>query len=338
MKNSTIIFSILLCFFINFQEAKGQSQTDIKELKSHDKIEVQNIAIIKRVYKELNTNKNVQILDELYDSEYKGYSPSNSNKPLSLEQAKQSYLWYFRSFPDLEFIIKDIFADGDYVIVRSVFRGTLEGNYYEIKAKGNKIESGEIVIYKLKNGKIVEERYEQNKKDFEKQLKYNTPKGWYLGISSDDFDGGLEKDMSHEGKNSAYLASIGEDIKKFSTILQGCSAAPFKGKKIKMTGFAKSENIEGWAGFWFRIDGEDIKKNLGFDNMQDRPIKGTTDWTKYEIVMEVPNESISLVYGALLSGKGKIWVDNITFEEVTDDESKPTKYITEGPVNTSFEE
>ena len=36
-----------------------------------------------------------------------------------------------------------------------------------------------------------------------------------------------------------------------------------------------------WAGLWMRVDkGKDM---VAFDNMQDRPIKGTTDWQRYYI-------------------------------------------------------
>jgi hypothetical protein len=52
--------------------------------------------------------------------------------------------------------------------------------------------------------------------------------------------------------------------------------------------------------------------------MSDRPIKGSTGWTKYEIVLDVPNNASLIAYGALLSGTGQIWFDNITFEIVGD--------------------
>jgi len=48
---------------------------------------------------------------------------------------------------------------------------------------------------------------------------------------------------------------------------------------------------------------------LGFDNMNNRPIKGTTDWKRYSIVLDVPEESGDLVYGILLDGTGQVWID-----------------------------
>ena len=35
------------------------------------------------------------------------------------------------------------------------------------------------------------------------------------------------------------------------------------------------------AQLWMRLDGE--QKTLGFDNMDDRAVTGTTGWQKYEI-------------------------------------------------------
>ena len=342
MKNSTIILSILFCFLISFQDL--QAQTELEELKVQAKIEAQNIEVVKRVYEELNTNKNIRILDELYDPEYKGYSPSNTKYPSSLKQSKNYYSRAFEAFPDLNFVIKDIFAKGDYVVVRDVFTGTHEAEYWQVVAKGYNVESGGILIYRLENGKIVEKRREFNSLDFKDQLKYEIPDGWgKYGTALDSYNIGIDEKISSEGSKSAFIVSVEEKIEGFATLMQSVDAAPFRGKKIKMTGFAKSENIKGEGLFWLRIDGE--KKDdgerpevLGFDNMEDRPIKGTTDWTKYEIEMEVPDKSVELFYGSILSGKGKIWIDNISFQEVTDDESKPVNYITEGPKNTSFED
>ena len=344
MKNFTIILSFLLCFLISFQGIQAQSQTDLEALKSYDKIETQNIAIVKKIYKELNSNRNVANLDELYSAEYKGYSPSSSNYPYSLKQSKNSYARAFEAFPDSKYVVKNMFADGDYVIVNYVFTGTHERDYWQVEANGYHVESGAITIYRLKNGKIAETWSEFNSLDFKDQMKNEIPNGWWkIGDSRESYSVGIDKENYYEGIRSTFIVSIEENIDGFSGLLQSIDAKPFIGKKIKFTGFAKSENIEGWAGFWLRIDGEskvegERPEMLGFDNMEDRPIKGTTEWAKYEIIMDVPDNSTELFYGTVLSGKGKLWFDNISFEEITDDESYPVKYITEGPINTSFEE
>ena len=57
---------------------------------------------------------------------------------------------------------------------------------------------------------------------------------------------------------------------------------------------------------------------LAFDNMQRRPIKGTKDWTKYEVVLYVPTEATAISYGVLLNETGQIWFKDVTIEIVDD--------------------
>src|SRR5262245_43563879 len=85
----------------------------------------------------------------------------------------------------------------------------------------------------------------------------------------------------------------------------------FGGKKITLTGYLKCENVEdGVAGLWIRVDGEG--QNLKIDNMQGRELKGTQDWKQY--TLEVPydeHDATDIYIGTYISGKGKIWMDNL---------------------------
>ena len=50
--------------------------------------------------------------------------------------------------------------------------------------------------------------------------------------------------------------------------------------------------------------------------MQQRSIIGSTGWEKYEIVLDVPENSTNLAFGILLDGSGQAWIDDICFEVV----------------------
>jgi len=111
----------------------------------------------------------------------------------------------------------------------------------------------------------------------------------------------------------------------------------YLGKRVRMTAWVKSENVEDWAALWVRVDSRD-RRSTAFDNMRDRAIRGDTNWTNYEIVVDVSEDSLSLNYGVMASGKGKVWFDEFTFEIV--DESVAltgTAGRTRNkPTNTSF--
>jgi hypothetical protein len=56
--------------------------------------------------------------------------------------------------------------------------------------------------------------------------------------------------------------------------------------------------------------------------MADRPIRGTSEWTKAQLVLDVASDAARITVGAGLSGAGTAWFDGIDFEVV--DASVPT--------------
>jgi hypothetical protein len=79
---------------------------------------------------------------------------------------------------------------------------------------------------------------------------------------------------------------------------------------------------------------------VGFDNMQSRPLKGTTDWQSYDIVLEVPSDATSISFGVLLTGPGSVWISNSSFEKVGSEVAVTVKSPQDdrpaAPVNLDF--
>ena len=146
------------------------------------------------------------------------------------------------------------------------------------------------------------------------------PAGWYLaGNDPASFQASRDATVAHGGKKSASLESI-RAPKGFGTLMQTFAATEYRGKRLRLTAWAKASDVKDWAGVWMRVDGADMK-SLGFDNMQNRPIKGTKDWTRYDVVLDVPEIASGIAFGILLSGEGKVWISDIGFQTV--DKSVP---------------
>jgi hypothetical protein len=141
-------------------------------------------------------------------------------------------------------------------------------------------------------------------------------KSWFMaGSDPEDYELGIDTNAARNGKSSGYLKAKVAEPRGFGTMMQMFKANDYLNKRMRFSAYVKSEGIEAWAGLWMRIDGPG-QQPLGFDNMQNRPIKGTTDWQKYEVVLDVPPESINIAFGILLEGKGQAWLSDVQFEEV----------------------
>ena len=96
---------------------------------------------------------------------------------------------------------------------------------------------------------------------------------------------------------------------EFGSLMQRCPAHYLAGRVIRLTADIKTERVAQWAGMWLRADG-DLIPDLVFDNMSNRPIKGTTLWKNYLFEVHLPKETAWLNYGIILVGEGMMWADN----------------------------
>lgn len=164
-----------------------------------------------------------------------------------------------------------------------------------------------------------------------------TPKGWLIAGSDVASYEANSVSEAHTGRGSAQLRSV-KTPKGFGTLMQSIAAQNYAGQRVRLTAWVKSESVGGWAGVWMRVDAPS-ESAVSFDNMQDRPIKGTTAWTKYSVVLDVPARSSNIAFGILVDGAGSVWLDDLAFEVV--DESVPVTGASNKqyePVNPSFEE
>lgn len=174
----------------------------------------------------------------------------------------------------------------------------------------------------------------------------SVPTGWIkAGSQPQEYDMGVDASAFHEGTKCGCIKSVVSKCSGFGTLMQGFTTNEFRGKRVRLSGWLKSEDVDGWAGMWMRVDGKEgqSKESLAFDNMKDRPTVGTEDWSKKEIVLDVPDNGEVIAFGALLHGCGSLWMDNFNFEIVGTDvpttgarPPKP-KWVNDVPTNLNFE-
>lgn len=136
------------------------------------------------------------------------------------------------------------------------------------------------------------------------------PKNWYSGgagfkISLDSLD-------KYAGKFSFKMEMHGvRNERSFGVFTGSLPTELVAGKNVEYKGWIKTKDVKnGYAGLWFRVDGEN-KAILGFDNMNDRGLKGDNDWTQVSIKMDVSMDVKNINYGGLFPGEGTVWFDNL---------------------------
>lgn len=93
----------------------------------------------------------------------------------------------------------------------------------------------------------------------------------------------------------------------FAALSQTFDARPLRGAEVRLRGKLRAER-HGLARIWARVDRGEARGF--FDNMYERPV--TSDaWTGVELVGPVAQDATELVVGALMTGGGTTWYDDL---------------------------
>lgn len=118
----------------------------------------------------------------------------------------------------------------------------------------------------------------------------------------------LDSVFTNSGKYAASIEFTGDTIG--FQILESALPYNYIGQKITLSGYIKTRGvIEGFAGLWLMMDPDST-----YDNIETCGVKvfGTTDWQKYEVTLDMdPANTKKIVIGGILTGKGKMWFDDL---------------------------
>lgn len=155
------------------------------------------------------------------------------------------------------------------------------------------------------------------------------PSGW-IRWGTADYSISIDSTDVFSGEHSVLISSTPASAEKSFGSIAYQLPTNFIAQNITLTGYIKTEDVkEGFAGLLLRIDGKE--RSLAFDNMQKQNIRGTIDWTQYEITLPFSREAQRIFVAGILTGKGKAWFDKFEISFDDKDISLATQITKESP-------
>ncbi len=147
------------------------------------------------------------------------------------------------------------------------------------------------------------------------------PEGWGIG-GGEGYELALDTEVAKTGRRSGRLRYTGNtkaSSRGFGSVRQCIDAGKYRSQRVRYRGYLRTEKVvTGRAALWMRIEGTDDGV-IAFDNMRDRRVHGTTEWKRYEVVLDVPAKAATMCFGMLLKGDGSAWVDDLKLKIVDKD-------------------
>lgn len=134
--------------------------------------------------------------------------------------------------------------------------------------------------------------------------------GWFAAAERVcDYEMGVDRTVAHNGRASGYVKSKAPEPTSPGALMQMFRADHYRRRRLCMSGYVKTEAVQGRATFHIRADGLG-RRVLRFE---EQPLLSTADWERYEVCLDVPENSINILFGIALEGRGQVWVDDLEF-------------------------
>jgi erythromycin esterase len=153
------------------------------------------------------------------------------------------------------------------------------------------------------------------------QVTGEQPTAWK---SETSYEWTAASDRRHSGERSLRIRSNGKGAS--GAVVASVPADLVRGKHLILRGWIRTDRVTGSAAMFLRVDGG----GGAFDNMPYTSITWNVDWTEVTVDVDVPAGGERVVFGALLTGEGTAWFDDLRFE--LSDRPKAPSIVLEGRV------
>ena len=113
-------------------------------------------SIVARIYEEVFNTGTLDQVDTLISAEYIDHNPIGQSGESGIEGFKQTVRGLRFVFPDLQFTIEEILANGDKVVIRTTMQGTHKNSFLGVDPTNKQVTVTGIDIFRIADGVVVE--------------------------------------------------------------------------------------------------------------------------------------------------------------------------------------
>ena len=139
------------------------------------------------------------------------------------------------------------------------------------------------------------------------------PANWsFLTAQPKIYRTGYDKVANSQTPTSLVIRSLNSSAEGFAGLSQKCDATPYRGQRVRISVWIKTDGVNGSAYFFFVVnDQEGARLACGADG-----VGGSRYWRQYAAVVDVPEEAATLFYCMTLNGAGKAWFNDLQIDVV----------------------
>lgn len=127
-----------------------------------------NKAVASKYLEEIINHQRVDLVKEVFTDDVQVINGKESGH---LKRMETFLSTFYKAFPDINYTVDDIVAEGDKVVIRATVKATHKGEFWGYQPLGNKLDIREIFFFTMENGKVKSHSGYPDMFKLDKQLK-----------------------------------------------------------------------------------------------------------------------------------------------------------------------
>ena len=115
-----------------------------------------NKAVAQQLFEDVSNQGNLEAIDDIVAEHVLGHDATSSKPKRGSESYRQVAILFQTAFPDAEYRLHDLIAEGDKVVTRWAVQCTHRGTFMGVPPTQKQLRMNGIIIYRLEDQKIVE--------------------------------------------------------------------------------------------------------------------------------------------------------------------------------------
>lgn len=140
------------------------------------------------------------------------------------------------------------------------------------------------------------------------------PMGWRPARSNTPaFKLGVDRSVFHSGRASGFIEHGPAPAAENGSLMQSFVADPYRGKRVRLTVYLRSKDVQR-AFIFMSVQSNDSA--IAYANTNQHALTENSDWTPFQITLDIPGNSRNIDFGVAMRGQGKVWIDDCKLEIV----------------------
>jgi hypothetical protein len=139
--------------------------------------------------------------------------------------------------------------------------------------------------------------------------------GWSIqGRGGQAYAAEVDGDVLREGHPTIRFHPTQDVGGAYATFMTTLEAAPFRGRRAHAVVYVRTQGVTARGDAWLRVQGNDSPADGPGMATSITRLAANAEFTRYELVVDVPVDAASVQLGVGLGGPGMLWMDGVTVE------------------------